>query len=129
MRLTKKKLTLGAALAIVLVAGFLLTPAQESEALAQLTGWWQCGCGQCTIFVTSNNHASYKFNFGDGSGLTSNNYHSYAPPPAPAWMSWNASIIGYTSGGSIDNIIGCNILYYDTGGCVGGAPPYTGTCG
>ena len=125
-----KRLSLLCAAALVCTLALLLPP--KASALAPLAGTWSCGAyAGCVFNVTTSNHASYQWGFGDGtsSGITTATtvWHTYNIPYTTTPQHFSVTLVGYNSAGSIDNIVGCTVTTYRTG--VGGDPTtFSGNC-
>lgn len=128
----KKTLLLCAVCALALALSSTFVPPQKASALGSLSNTWQCGGSypSCSFTVTSNNHAAYKWNFGDGtfSSCSTSQNASHLYSVGIGEHHFDASLIGYnsTACSSPDNIIGCSITVGNGG--PGGNPGYSGTC-
>jgi hypothetical protein len=116
---------------LLLVAGILVSTSQEVSALAPLSFSWFCSDSTvCDFAVTSNNHAMYKWNFGDGSfhGPTTSREASHDYDFSGAEHSYTVYLIGYATNppGSADNIVGCTVVAQGPG--PGGNPGASGNC-
>lgn len=111
----------------------LLLP-QKASGIGALSGTWSCGAyASCAFQITSSNHATYQWNFGDGnfSGLTTaaTTWHTYSIPYTTTPQNFTVYLMGYATsgGGSPDNIVSCTVTTYRTG--VGGDPTtFSGSC-
>ena len=111
------------------MAALLLVPAQDSSALAPLSYTWDCDAyGSCGFSVTTNNHASYRWNFGDGTSATvKQSATSHVYNVSVGWHTFHVDLVGYKPSGHVDNIISCDVTFYKSG--PGGDPSrYKGTC-
>jgi hypothetical protein len=117
---------------ILIVSAALLLP-QKASGLA-LSGTWSCGAyASCVFQITSSNHATYQWNFGDGnfSGLTTaaTTWHTYSIPYTTTPQNFTVYLMGYatSSGGTPENIVSCTVTTYRTG--LGGDPTsFSGSC-
>jgi hypothetical protein len=133
MQISSKRLLVLGAVAILVGSFGLLLP-QKASGIGVLTGTWSCNAyATCTFTRTSSNHATYQWNFGDGTstGLTTATpvFHTYDMPADNVERQFTVYFIGYATsgGGSPDNIIACNVTTYRTG--VGGDPTtFSGNC-
>jgi hypothetical protein len=78
----------------------------------------------------TNNHASYGWNFGDGSPFelttSGSSWHTYTHT-GRGTQTHDVGIVGFKAGGGIDNIISCTVTFEE--GRAGGDPvTYSGTC-
>jgi hypothetical protein len=129
----RKSLLLLSTIALIALGVTLMVP-QDASAVAPLGGSWTCNAyAQCSFTRTTSNHATYQWNFGDGSfsGLTTAGtvYHTYNIAQTVTPQHFTVYLMGYatSSGGSPDNIVSCTITTYKPG--VGGDPTtYSGTC-
>lgn len=118
----------------MLVCGLTLLHPRSASGIAPLGGTWSCDANaRCAFTRTTSNHATYQWNFGDGSfsGLTTSvtTYHFYNIPQTTTPQHFTVYLMGYatSSGGSPDNIVSCTITTYRT--AVGGDPTsFSGTC-
>ena len=127
-----KRLSLLCAATLFCTLAFLLP--RQASAIAPLAGTWTCNAyANCSFTRTTSNHATYQWNFGDGSfsGLTTavTTNHTYNIPANNNLYHFTVYLIGYATsgGGSPDNIVSCTITTYRTG--VGGDPTtFSGNC-
>ncbi|HEX4964524.1 MAG TPA: hypothetical protein VF173_27155 [Thermoanaerobaculia bacterium] len=117
---------------LLLVTGAILTPPKQASAIATLTYHWDCSPpdGVCDFSVTSNNHAMYQWNFGDGTsyGPTTSKTVSHDYNFSGSFHDYSVTLAGYATNppGSPDNIIGCTAEAQ--GPSPGGNPGDHGNC-
>jgi hypothetical protein len=118
------------AMATVLAVALMIP--KSAYSLAPLGFHWSCYQDTCTFTRTTNNHSSYKYNFGDGSfsSCTTSGSASHTYSVGYGDFFFTVYFIGYGSSDcstSPDNIVGCTIEVYNP--AIGGAPPVSGDCG
>src|SRR5690242_16624184 len=82
--------------------GLSLTVPKKASAVSPLAGSWTCNAyAQCSFTRTTNNHATYQWNFGDGSfsGLTTAGtvYHTYNIPYTITPQHFTVYLMGYAT--------------------------------
>jgi hypothetical protein len=130
--MARSKNLLLATVLLMLTGGAIVSTPRKASAIAPLSYSWSCapGAGVCTFNVTSNYHAMYQWNFGDGStfGPTTTKTKSHDYDFVGVEHSYTVTLIGYGSNppSSPDNIISCTVDAQ--GPSVGGNPGTAGTC-
>ncbi len=128
----KRRLPLLCAAALLCASAFLFP--RKASAIFPLSGTWSCSAyASCVFNITTSNHPSYQWSFGDGtsSGVTTatTTWHTYNIPYTTTPQNFTVYLVGYTTsgGGTIDNIVGCTVTTYRTS--VGGDPTtFSGNC-
>jgi hypothetical protein len=115
----------------LLVAGAIVSAPRKASAIAPLSFTWSCQPpdGVCTFNVTSGNHSTYRWGFGDGStyGPSSSTTVSHDYNFSGSYQYYTVTLSGYVGGsGSPDNIISCTVEAQ--GVSPGGNPGAGGTC-
>lgn len=130
MTLSRKLLLIPGCL--LLVMGAIISAPKKASAIAPLAFSWSCQPpdGVCTFTVTSNYHAMYQWNFGDGSnyGPTTRKTASHDYNFSGSYRYYTVTLTGYGSNppSSPDNIISCTVEAQ--GPSVGGNPGASGSC-
>jgi curli biogenesis system outer membrane secretion channel CsgG len=118
---------------MLLATGAILWAPKKASAFFPLTFYWACNPpnGVCTFTETSNNHAMYRWNFGDGSsyGPTTSTSATHDYNFTGSFHTYTVTLVGYSTNppGSPDNIVDCTIEAL--GPSQGGDPGTHGTCG
>jgi hypothetical protein len=117
---------------LLLVAGAIVTAPKKASAIAPLAFSWSCfpPDGECDFTVTTNNHAMYTWNFGDGSsfGPTTSKTASHDYNFTGSFHFYTVTLVGYATNppSSPDNIISCTVEAQ--GPSPGGNPGAGGNC-